>query len=148
MAQMVEVGRKPEVLRTAQAEGRLRLLPETVFAIRAGKVKKGDPIAVAKVAAIQAVKETPRILPLCHPIPITGVEVELEVDDQGVTARCEVSTVYRTGVEMEALTAVSVALLTVWDMTKYIEKDEGGQYPETRIEDVHVVRKHKGEAGA
>ena len=143
MAEMVEVGRKPEVLRQASAEGRLLLLPETVAAIRGGTIKKGDPIATAKVAAIQAVKDTPRILPLCHPIPITGVDSEILVEDTGVIARVAVSTVYRTGVEMEALTAVSAALLTVWDMTKYLEKDVGGQYPSTRIEGVRVIKKFK-----
>ena len=146
MAEMVEVGRKPEVLRTATAQGRLILQPGTVAEIRAGTTKKGDPIATARVAAIQAVKDTPRILPLCHPIPITGVETGLTVEDDGVTATVTVSTVYKTGVEMEALTAVSAALLTVWDMTKYLEKDAGGQYPATRIERVHVVEKVKASA--
>jgi cyclic pyranopterin phosphate synthase len=140
---MVEVGRKPEVLRQATAEGRLLLQPGTVAVIRAGTVKKGDPVATARVAAIQAVKDTPRILPLCHPIPITGVDSEIVVDDDGVTARVSVSAVYRTGVEMEALTAVCAALLTVWDMTKYLEKDAGGQYPSTRIEGVRVIEKIK-----
>ncbi|MDX1593554.1 MAG: cyclic pyranopterin monophosphate synthase MoaC [Gammaproteobacteria bacterium] len=140
---MVEVGRKPEVLRNATAEGRLLLQPGTIAEIRAGTTKKGDPIATARVAAIQAVKETPRLLPLCHPIPITGVETALTVEDDGVTATVTVSAVYRTGVEMEALTAVSTALLTVWDMTKYLEKDAGGQYPSTRIENLHVVEKVK-----
>lgn len=148
MAEMVEVGLKPEVLRQASAEGQLLLLPETVAQIRAGTIKKGDPIATAKVAAIQAVKDTPRILPLCHPIPITGVDSEILVTDSGVTARVSVSTVYRTGVEMEALTAVSAALLTVWDMTKYLEKDLGGQYPSTRIEGVRVIKKVKQAPGA
>ena len=143
MAEMVEVGLKPEVLRQAHAEGRLLLQPATVAEIRAGTTKKGDPIATARVAAIQAVKDTPRILPLCHPIPITGVDSEITVDDDGVTARVSVSTVYKTGVEMEALTAVAAALLTVWDMTKYLEKDAQGQYPATRIEGVHVIEKVK-----
>ena len=144
MTQMVQVGEKPEVMRTAVAEGWLQLQAHTLDAIREGTVKKGSPFEVAKVAAIQAVKETPRILPLCHPIPITGVEVDLKLDGDSVYASVEASACYKTGVEMEALTAVAAALLTVWDMTKYLEKDSDGQYPETRIENIRVVEKHKG----
>ena len=148
MAQMVEVGAKPEVSRVATAEGWLVLQPTTIQAITEGTVKKGDPLQVAKVAAIQAVKETPRTLPLCHPIPITGVEVEVTVQGDRETTTYLTPCTYKTGVEMEALNAVSAALLTVWDMTKYLEKDEDGQYPDTRLEQIRVVRKRKAEAGA
>ncbi len=146
MAEMVEVGAKPEVARTARAEGWLYLQSHTREAIAEGRVKKGDPFAVAKVAAIQAVKDTPRILPLCHPIPVTGVEVELRLETEAVYAAVEVSCCYKTGVEMEALTGVAAALLTVWDMTKYLEKDAQGQYPATRMEHLRVVTKTKGES--
>ena len=143
MAEMVEVGDKPEVQRSATAEGFLHLQPETLQQINSGQIKKGDPLCVAKVAAIQAVKDTPRILPLCHPIPITGVDVEMVVEERGVSVRCRVSCCYKTGVEMEALTGVSAALLTVWDMVKYLEKDANGQYPDTRIETIRVCEKIK-----
>ncbi len=145
MAQMVEVGTKSDVVRFAVAEGYLRLQQATLEAIRNGTVKKGMPFEVAKVAAIQAVKDTPRIVPLCHPIPVTGVEVELEESNGRVRVACKVSCDYKTGVEMEALTGVSAALLTVWDMVKYLEKDQGGQYPSTCIEAIQVIEKYKGE---
>ena len=144
MAQMIEVGEKPNLVRSARAEGVLYLSPHTLSVIDAGTVKKGDPFAVAQVAAIQAVKDTPRILPLCHPIPVTGVEAALEIVNGGVRAECQVSCDYKTGVEMEALTGVTTALLTVWDMVKYLEKDSDGQYPATRIEGVRVIEKRKG----
>ncbi len=147
MAQMVQVGEKPEVLREAAAEGWLKLQDRTLATIQAGEVKKGDPLQVARVAAIQAVKDTPRILPLCHPIPITGIDVEVTLRRDRVYARVDVTAVYKTGVEMEALTAVSAALLTVWDMVKYLEKDGDGQYPDTRIEEIRVVHKRKGNGG-
>ena len=142
-ASMVDVGGKPVVRREAEAEGLLRLKPATVAAVRERRVKKGDPLAVAEVAAVQAVKATPTLLPLCHPIPITGVDVRLEAVDEGVRCRARVTADYKTGVEMEALTAVTVGLLCVWDMTKYLEKDERGQYPGTRLEGVRVVEKRK-----
>jgi len=143
MTHMVEVGEKPPVYRQATAEGRLCLQASTIDCIAQGTVKKGNPLEVAKVAAIQAVKDTPRILPLCHPIPVTGVDVELRLDGQEVYCQLSVSATYRTGVEMEALTGVAAALLTVWDMTKYLEKDAQGQYPETSLGGIRVVKKIK-----
>lgn len=145
MAQMVEVGNKPPVNREAFAEGFLYLSANTLGAIRAGQIKKGDPMQVAKVAAIQAVKDTPRFLPLCHPIPITGVDVDIELQDERVRLACRVSCHYKTGVEMEALTAVAAGLLCIWDMTKYLEKDAQGQYPDTQIRNIRVIRKIKGD---
>ena len=144
MAQMVEVGDKPEVVRSALAEGVLHLHPATIKQIMIGTIKKGEPLVVAKVAAIQAVKETPRMLPLCHPIPITGVEVKIDVGEKSVHIQCRVSCSYKTGVEMEALAGVSVGLLTIWDMVKYLEKDADGQYPGTTIDSIRVVSKEKG----
>ena len=145
MAQMVDIGDKPEVARCATARGRLRLRPATAAAIASGEVPKGDPFATSRVAAIQAVKATPAILPLCHPLPISGVEVEFALDGAEVECRVTVSATYRTGVEMEALTGVMTGLLCVWDLVKPLEKDEAGQYPETRIHSVKVVEKLKGE---
>ena len=145
MAQMVDIGDKPEVARCATARGRLRLRPATAAAIASGEVPKGDPFATSRVAAIQAVKATPAILPLCHPLPISGVEVEFALDGAEVECRVTVSATYRTGVEMEALTGVMAGLLCVWVLVKLLEKDEAGQYPETRIHSVKVVEKLKGE---
>ncbi len=141
---MVDIADKESVPRTAEAVGRIILRKETVEAIRAGKVKKGDPLAVAEVAAIQAVKRTPDLIPMCHQIPISSVDASFTLGEDYVEARCRVNAVYKTGVEMEALTGVSVALLNVWDMVKYMEKDEAGQYPGTRITDIRVIEKRKG----
>ncbi len=142
---MVEVGHKREVFRKAVAKGRIKLKPETIELIKAGKTKKGNVIATAQIAGILAVKKTPELIPLCHPIPLTGVDITFTFGEDYIEATCEVRAHYKTGVEMEALTGVTLALLTIWDMVKAVEKDEQGQYPFTRIEDVHVVEKVKGE---
>jgi len=143
---MVQVGPKPMVDRTATASGRLLLGAESLKALRENAIPKGDALATAKVAAIQAVKATPAILPLCHPLPVTGVEVDLKILDDAIECVVQVSTTYRTGVEMEALTGVTAGLLCLWDMVKPMEKDGEGQYPGTRIEAVRVVTKCKAEA--
>jgi len=141
---MVDVTAKPEVYREATARGLIKLKPETVNLVRAGKIEKGDPFYVAKIAGILAAKGTSSLIPLCHPLPLTNVEVNAEiVNDSTIGVEATVKTRARTGVEMEALTAASVALLTIWDMTKQYEKDAEGQYPNTAIQDVHVVRKVK-----
>lgn len=140
---MVDVTEKEVSFRQATARGFIRLKRETVEAIKQGKLPKGDVLAVAKTAAILAVKRTWELIPLCHPIPITGVNVDLRVEDDGVEALVTVKSTAKTGVEMEALTGVSVALLTVWDMVKGIEKDERGQYPVTEILGIRVVEKIK-----
>ncbi|AEH23819.1 cyclic pyranopterin monophosphate synthase MoaC [Pyrococcus yayanosii] len=142
---MVEVGHKPDVIRKAIAKGRIRLRAETVRLIREGKVEKGNVLAAAQIAAILAVKKTPELIPLCHPIPLTGIDVTFEFGEDYIEVTCEVRAHYKTGVEMEALTGVTVALLTIWDMVKAVEKDEHGQYPFTRIENIRVVEKMKGE---
>lgn len=141
---MVDIADKESVPRTAEAMGRITLKKETIEAIRAGKVKKGDPLAVAEVACIQAVKRTPDLIPMCHQIPISSVDASFTLCVDYVEARCRVNAIYKTGVEMEALTGVSVALLNIWDMVKYMEKDEAGQYPATKITDIRVVEKRKG----
>ena len=143
---MVEVGHKKEVFRKAIAKGRIYLRPETIELIKAEKTKKGNVIATAQIAGILAVKKTPELIPLCHPIPLTGVDISFEFGEDYIEVTCEVRAVYKTGVEMEALTGVSVALLTIWDMVKAVEKDENGQYPVTRIENIHVVEKIKDQA--
>lgn len=143
---MVDITGKPSVFREATAEGIIILKPETLRKIREKQVEKGDVIESAKIAAVMAAKKTPQILPYTHPLPITGVETSItfrEPDILKVTVT--VRTHYKTGVEMEALTAVTAALLTVWDMVKKYEKDEGGQYPSTRITDIRVTSKVKRE---
>jgi len=141
---MVDISEKEIVPRKAEATGRIILKRETVAAIRSGKVKKGDPLAVAEISCIQAVKKTPDLIPMCHNIPLDNVDAHFTVNDDSVEVRCSVTAMYRTGVEMEALTGVSVGLLTIWDMVKYLEKDEHGQYPSTKITDVVVTEKRKG----
>ena len=143
MARMVDIGAKPDVKRRATATGEIALRPATLSAIRAGNVEKGDPIHTAEVAGIQAIKRTAEALPHCHPIPLTHAAVHLEVFDGGVRCTTEVVATYKTGVEMEALHGCAIALLTVWDMVKSLEKDEGGQYPHTLIRDLKVTAKEK-----
>ena len=140
---MVDVSQKPVGARMAEAMGEIRLKPETVEAIRHGHVEKGDVLAVAEVAGILAAKRTADIIPLCHTIPLTQINIHLDVAKEGVTARCIVSAGYKTGVEMEALVGVTTCLLTIWDMVKYLEKDEEGQYPRTRIRNIQVTKKQK-----
>lgn len=135
---------KPIVYRKAIATGELRLSAQGRSAIRTGTVQKGDPIGAAELAGILALKRTAELLPHCHPIPITGSEVEVVPTRAGVRATVTVEALWRTGVEMEALLGASVALLTVWDMVKYLEKDSRGAYPATRLERLRVVSKVKG----
>src|SRR3972149_2227102 len=129
---MVDVSGKAEIFREATAKGKIRLKPETVNLIREGKIAKGNPLYTAKIAGVLAAKKTSELVPLCHPLPLTNVEVTATVKTKA-----------QTGVEMEALTATSVGLLTIWDMVKQYEKDANGQYPTTAIENIHVVRKFK-----
>lgn len=144
MKGMVDIGEKEVVRRKAVASGKIKLGKRSIDAIGSGTVKKGDVLEAAKITAIQAVKSTPAIVPYCHPIPIESVQVDFKIAEDSLTCVVEVNAHYRTGVEMEALTGVSAALLTVWDMVKYLEKDEKGQYPSTRITDIKVVTKEKG----
>jgi cyclic pyranopterin phosphate synthase len=139
-AHMVDVGDKAVTRREATATGRIAMSAEAVAAIRAGAVKKGDVIAVARVAGIMAAKRTSDLVPLCHPLPITRVSLDLDVSDDGVAATATVRTDGKTGVEMEALTAVSVALLTVYDMAKAIDKA-------MVLHDIQVVAKSGGRSG-
>ena len=141
---MVDVSGKAEVFREATATGKIRLKPETVDLIREEKIAKGKPLYTAKIAGVLAAKKTSELIPLCHPLPLTSVKVEAKiVEKTAVEVTATVKTKAQTGVEMEALAAVSAGLLTVWDMVKQYEKDAAGQYPSTAIENIHVVKKMK-----
>ena len=144
MVRMVDIGHKKAVARMARASGFIRLKQETLEKIKSKDIPKGDVLAVAQTAAIMAVKRTTELIPLAHPIPITGTDVDLKLEKAGVRVEVEVRSTGQTGVEMEALSGTAGALLTVWDMVKGLEKDEAGQYPTTRIEEIHVVKKVKG----
>jgi cyclic pyranopterin monophosphate synthase len=140
---MVDVTEKPVIKRSAEASGRLYLSSNTINIIKAGQVKKGDPLLIAEVAGMNAAKQTHLLIPHCHQIALDMVKVEYKVNDNFIDASCTVIAKARTGVEMEALIGVSVALNTIWDTVKYIEKDKDGQYPGTRITDIKVVYKKK-----
>jgi cyclic pyranopterin phosphate synthase len=140
---MVDVGAKEDVLRIAKASGTIRLTKKTMDLIRSGNVKKGNVLATARIAAIQGVKRTWDMIPLCHQIPITGIDADFSMGEDTIIATVEVRSVGKTGVEMEALTGVSMGLLTIWDMVKAVEKDETGNYPETKISDIVVLSKTK-----
>lgn len=142
---MVDISAKTEVLREAIASGRIYLRDETLRAIWKGSTVKGNVLATARVAATLAIKDTARIIPMCHPIPLGAITIEFEEGDGYIESIARVKSYGKTGVEMEALTGVSVALLTIWDMVKSAEKDKDGQYPVTRIEAIRVVEKRKGE---
>ena len=141
-ARMVDVGAKPETARTAIASGSIAMARATAAAVRAGRIGKGDVLGVARLAGIGAAKRTVDLIPLCHPLPINRVEVQLATDEAlpGVRVRANVAVTGRTGVEMEALTAVSVALLTVYDMLKAIDRD-------MVITDVRLTHKSGGRTG-
>jgi cyclic pyranopterin phosphate synthase len=140
---MIDVSGKETVARKAVAAGVIRLKASTVDAIRKGEIKKGDPLTVGEIAAILAVKNTPDLIPLCHNIPIGKAHVQYTLGETTIEARCTVTTYAKTGVEMEALAGVIITLLNIWDMTKYLEKDDDGQYPDTVITDVRVIEKVK-----
>ncbi len=139
-ARMVDVGGKAETVREAVAEGRIAMSAEAAQAIAAGAVAKGDVLAVARVAGIMAAKRTSELIPLCHPLPLSKVTIDLSVEADGVSAIATVATTGRTGVEMEALTAVSTALLTVYDMAKALDK-------RMAIGGVRLLRKTGGKSG-
>ncbi len=139
----VDVSRKPVQRREAVATGRIKLNPRTIQLIKEGKIEKGDPLQLARVGGILAAKHTPEIMPLCHQLRLEAVEVNLEIRDDHVEAVSRVVASERTGVEMEALTAVIGALLNIWDAVKQYEKDSSGQYPSTEIYGVKVISKVK-----
>ena len=139
---MVDVGHKPDTERTAVACGEVHMKKETLELIRAGQIKKGDVLTVAQIAGITASKRTSDLIPLCHPRPLTKVDVDLALDDSlpGVVITATAKTIGKTGVEMEALTAVSVAALTVYDMAKAAEMT-------MRIQNIRLLEKHGGQSG-
>jgi cyclic pyranopterin phosphate synthase len=122
-ANMVDVSSKPDQVRTARACGRIRLAPETAELINEDKMKKGDVLTVAEIAGIQAAKRTGELIPLCHPLQLSRIDVKTILEKDGVTVEAEVKCTGKTGVEMEALTAVSVALLAIYDMCKAVDKN-------------------------
>lgn len=140
---MVEVGDKPIQKRTAQASGKIYLKENTLDLINREEIKKGNVLTTAQIAAITAIKKTHHLIPLCHPLKITGIDVEFKTKNSSIEATVNVRSEGKTGVEMEALTGVSAALLTIWDMVKSVEKDENGQYPTTSISEIQVVKKEK-----
>ena len=140
---MVEVGQKPDQKRKAVASGSIFLDKNTIKLIQNEEIKKGNVLTTAQIAGIQAVKNTSSIIPLCHPLQLTGIEIDFELKNSEIIVTCAVNTLGKTGVEMEAITGVSVTLLTIWDMVKAVEKDSDGQYPNTRISDIKVIKKEK-----
>jgi cyclic pyranopterin phosphate synthase len=142
---IVEIGAKAIVERRATATGLLNLSATSVEAIQNKMVKKGDVLEASTIAAIQAVKETPRIIPHCHPIPLEGCKIKWSWEGHALRCTVHVSAHYKTGIEMEALTGVAAGLLCALDMVKSLEKDEDGQYPNTSISNITVVEKFKGQ---
>jgi cyclic pyranopterin phosphate synthase len=139
-ARMVDVSAKAATARTAVAEGRIRMSAAALEAIKAGALAKGDALAVARVAGILAAKRTAELIPLCHPLGLNSVSIDLMLEETGVRARCEARTTHQTGVEMEALTGVCVALLTIYDMAKSLDR-------QMEIEGVRLVAKSGGRSG-
>jgi len=141
-ARMVDVSQKPATERVAVARGRVTMSAATLALVLAGNAKKGDVLGAARIAGIMAAKRTHELIPLCHPLPVSKVEVEIEPEEKppGLCVKATVKVTGQTGVEMEALTAVSVACLTIYDMVKAVERG-------MRIEDVHLVEKRGGKSG-
>lgn len=137
-ANMVDVGHKPNQLRIAKATGNILLAPATIKLIKENEIKKGDVLTIAEIAGIQAAKKTSELIPLCHPLNITKIDVKANITETGVTINSEVRCIGQTGIEMEALTAVSVALLTVYDMCKAVDK-------KMEIEKVTLIEKTKSD---
>ncbi len=140
---MVDISNKRDVTRRAVAVGEIQLKPETIEAIKSKKIVKGEVLETARIAAIMAVKNTSSVIPMCHQIPVTSIDVQFDIGIDAVRATVEVKSVGKTGVEMEALHGVNVALLTIWDMVKSAEKDETGNYPHTAIKNIKVIEKFK-----
>ena len=142
---IIDISEKKLVKRVATATGQLKLSKPSIDAINANKVKKGNVIEASTIAAIQAVKETPRIIPHCHPIPLEGCNVDWEISDTVLHCTVTVTANYKTGIEMEAITGVCAGLLCALDMVKSYEKDNDGQYPDSEISQVKIISKYKSE---
>jgi len=141
-ARMVDVSAKPESIRTAVARGEIHLKPETIALIQSGAMKKGDVFTVAQIAGVMAAKRAADLIPLCHPVPIEHAAIDFQIDETlpGVVITATLKTSAKTGIEMEALTAVSLAALTIYDMVKAVEKA-------ARIQNIRLVEKHGGQSG-
>jgi len=142
-AKMVDISEKQDILRRATATGEIQLKPETINAIKSKEIEKGSVLETARIASIMAIKNTSSVIPMCHQIPLTGIDVQFEPGIETVKVTVEVKSLGKTGVEMEALHGVSVALLTIWDMVKSAEKDSTGNYPSTKINSIRVLEKIK-----
>lgn len=140
---IVDITNKKDTVRIATASGILRLNEKSIGAIRNKSVKKGDVIEASTIAAIQAVKETPRIIPHCHPIPLQACDVNWNIENDLLRCTVTVKATYKTGIEMEAITGVCAGLLCALDMVKSFEKNEQGLYPETTIDEVKIIDKVK-----
>jgi cyclic pyranopterin phosphate synthase len=140
---MIEIHNKKVQYREAIASGEIRLTKVTMKRVKDGEVERGDPVQIAILAGIQGAKLTPTVIPLCHPLPLERTDVKFEFIDSGLKATATVVATGKTGVEMEALVAVTTALLNIWDVLKMYEKDENGQYPFTKISNIHVIKKVK-----
>jgi len=142
---MADITKKNFVTRIATATGKIILKKSTIDKIKGSQITKGDPFTIAEVAAITAVKRTPELIPHCHQIPIEKIDVSFKTSVDHINATVTVLSTARTGVEMEALIGVSIALNTIWDTIKYLEKDESGQYSSTKISDIMILKKYKGD---
>ena len=140
---MIDVTEKPVIKRSAETSGKIFLSKGTIEAIKNGRIRKGNPLPVAEISGMNAAKQTHLLIPHCHQIPLDMVRLDFSISEDSIEAYCSVRAQARTGVEMEALVGVSMALNTIWDMVKYLEKDESGQYPSTRISDIKVIDKKK-----
>ncbi|MGC8610831.1 MAG: cyclic pyranopterin monophosphate synthase MoaC [Thermoplasmata archaeon] len=140
---IVDISDKKISRRESIAEGKIVLKKNTIEEIKNKRIKKGDVFEAAKIAGILAIKNTPYTIPETHNIPIESIEFSFFIEEDGIKVRCKVKTTYKTGVEIESLNGVMVALLTIWDMVKYLEKDEDGQYKTTLIKEIRVIEKKK-----
>ena len=141
---MIDISEKDSILRIATASGKIYLKNETIERIKNNNIRKGDVFTIAKIAAINAVKKVPDLIPLCHPIPISSIDIDFDYEGENtIIVKCTVKSISKTGVEMEALMGVNIALLNIWDVVKMYEKDSKGQYPKTAITEVKVDEKIK-----
>ncbi len=141
---MIDISSKKSVIRIAQASGKIHLKRETLEKIQNKTLEKGDVFTISRIAAINSVKKVPELVPLCHPIPIYHIKIDFQIEeDNNINVTCIVKSDAKTGVEMEALTGVSITLLNIWDVVKMYEKNASGQYPTTFISDIKVDKKIK-----
>ena len=145
MIKIIDITEKKIVKREVKASGKIFLKSETIEKIKNKEIKKGDVFETSKIAGINGIKQTQILIPHCHQIPINFADFEFRVKEDFIEVICDVKTEAKTGLEMEAIVGVSIALNTIWDMVKYLEKDEDGQYPSTRISDIKVLKKIKGD---